>query len=167
MNASLPRRTEMTALPAQTANPPLLHNSIQQHSDNLTPESSRSSPSDLRLSKGKLNDALKLMFPDDRVWSVASIVGGVVIAVALAVGHHTVLRYLHGRNIDEYPQLWIKGANNGFSNIFSILVGFSASSALTQIVRLLSCFYAWPVYLMMIAEMASFRQRTVANVHHR
>jgi hypothetical protein len=131
-----PQRTEMAALSDQTANEPLLNDSTEPHSDNLTPQSSsQQNRNDFEISKGRPNDAHRSLFPDDRFWSIACIIGGVVVAVALAVGHHAVLHYLQGRNIDEYPQVWIKGANNGFSNIFSIFVGLSVGTALTQIVR--------------------------------
>jgi hypothetical protein len=162
----MPQRTKTAALLDQTANVPLLNNSIEQHTDNLTPESSQPSQNDLRSSEGKPNDVLQLLFPD-RFWSIASIVAGFVVAAALAVGHHTFLYYLRGRNIEDFPQVWIKGANNGFSNIFSIFVALSAGSALTQIVRLLSCFHVWLVCLMTVVEVASFWQRTVTNLRDR
>jgi hypothetical protein len=127
----------MAALPDPTANEPLLNDSIEQHSDNVAPPGSlQPSQHDVGSSEEKSDDALQSLFPDDRSWSISCIIGGVVVAVALAVGHHAILRYLHGRNINEYSQVWIKGANNGFSNIFSIFVGLSVGSALTQIVRL-------------------------------
>jgi hypothetical protein len=153
------QRTKMADLPDQAANEPLLNNSTEQHySDNSTPELSQSSQADLRSTEGKPNNALQSLFPDDTSWSVACIVVGFVIAGELAVGHYIFLHYLHGRNIDEYPQVWIKGANNAFSNIFSIFVSLSAGSALTQIVRSLSCFNVWLVFSMTVVEMASFWQ---------
>jgi hypothetical protein len=133
--------TEMASLPHQAANEPIPNNCTQQNTDNWAPGSSQRSQNDLISSEGKPNDANQLLFPDDRSWSIASIVGGVFVALVLAIGHHIFLQYLHGRNIDAFPQVWIKGANNGFSNIFSIFVGLSAASALTQIVSLLSCAY--------------------------
>jgi hypothetical protein len=126
----------MAALPDQTANEPLLNDSTEQPSDIAAPGSPQPSQHDMRSSEEKPNDALQSLFPDDRFWSITCIIGGVFIAVALAVGHHAILRYLDGRNINEYPQVWIKSANNGFSNIFSIFVGLSVGTALTQIVRL-------------------------------
>jgi hypothetical protein len=149
-NASLPQRTKMATLPDRTANVPLLNNFTERHLGNLPPEN------DLRSCEAKRNNALQTLFSEDRLWSIASIVGGFVIAVVLTVGHHTMLHYLHGRNIDEYPQVWIKGANNGFSNIFSIFVGLSSSSALTQIVRLSGLFSCLQVCLVTVVEMASF-----------
>jgi hypothetical protein len=136
---------------------PQLENTTERHSDSLTTEPSQARESNLNSSEGKPNDALPFLFPDDRFWSIANIVGGVVVAAALAVGHHTFLHYLREQNIEEFPQVWIKGANNGFSNIFSIFVALSVGSALTQIVRLLSF---GPFYLMTVTavEMASFRQ---------
>ena len=157
----------MAALPDETTNVPLSNTSTKQHLDNLILESSQLDRNDLGSPKVKLNDALQPLFPDDRFWSIANIVGGLVTAVALAVGHHIFLHYLDAHNIEELPQVWIKGANNGFSNIFSIFVGLSAGSALTQVVRLFSCLYVSPVCLMIVLEMASVWQRTVANVHYR
>jgi hypothetical protein len=125
----------------QTANMPWLENFTERHSDSLTTESSQASQNNLESSERKLNESIRPLFPDDRLWSIACIVGGFVVAAALALGHHTFLHHLHSRNIEDFPQVWIKGANNGFSNIFSIFVALSAGAALTQIVRLLSCFH--------------------------
>jgi hypothetical protein len=155
----------MAALPNQAANEPQVNSCTEEDTDNLVPEPSQPIQNDLESSEGKLNDSIHLLFPDDRFWSIASIVGGVVVALALAVGHHAVLQYLHGRNIEAFPQIWIKGANNGFSNIFSIFVALSAGSALTQIVRLLPCCHILPVFLLPVLEMASFRQRTIASAN--
>jgi hypothetical protein len=158
----------MAALPDQTENVPLLNMTAEQHSDNLTPESSQQNRNDLGTFEGKrLKDTFQPLFPDETFWSAASIVGGFVIAGELTIAHYAFLHYLHGRNINEYPQVWIKGANNGFSNIFSIFVALSAGTALTQIVRLPSCSHVWPLISMPVVEMASFRQQAFANAHHR
>jgi hypothetical protein len=131
----------MGTLSDQAANGPLLNNSTEQYSDISTRESSQCNQNHLGSSEEKLKDVPQSLFPDDRFWSIVHIVGGVVIAVTLAVGHHIFLKRINGRNINEISQVWIKGVNNGFSNIFSILVGLSAGAALTQIVRLLPYCY--------------------------
>jgi hypothetical protein len=164
----LPQRIEMATVPDQIANEPPLNNSTEQHSDSLTREPSQSNQNDFGSSEEKPNGASHLLFSDDKFWSIASIVGGFVVALALAVGHHTFLQYLDRRNIEDFRQEWIKAANNGFSNVFSIFVALSASSALTQIVRMHSCLYVCPVGLMIvdIVEMASLWQQSAANVHY-
>jgi hypothetical protein len=156
----------MAAFLDRTTYMSVLNNSTEQHS---TLEFSQASQKDLNSSEGKRNDAVQFLFPDDRFWSIVSIVGGLGVAATLAVAHHAFLHWLHGRNMESFPQVWIKGANNSFANIFSIFVGLSAGSALTQIVRLLSCFYIWLVCLITVTvvEMASFRQRAIANAHYR
>jgi hypothetical protein len=104
---------------------------------NSDPSSGSNGP-DLASPDGGNNDKFQPLFPDDTAWSVTSIVGGLVLAIALAVGHHAFLNYLDGRNVADFSQQWIKGASNGFSNGFSICLGFSAAAALNQMVRRLA-----------------------------
>jgi len=133
----------MADLLDQSANHSLLNNStthLSQSDLSSTLESSSQTKGhdiDVGSYRGSIdNDSSQHLFPDDTVWAVASITGGLVVAFVLALWHHSVLEYLHGRNIADFSQRWIKGAGNGFANIFSICVGFSASSALTQMVQL-------------------------------
>jgi hypothetical protein len=118
----------------QTATVLPLNDITEQHLDDVIQESSQSRQIDLTSSEGGPSGAPQL--PPLGFWSITAVVVWLVLAFIVALSHHFFLHYLHGRNIDEYPgQAWMKGFNNGFSNIFSIVVGWSVSSALTQIVR--------------------------------
>ena len=77
------------------------------------------------------------LFPDSVTYlSIASILGGLIISAVLAAGHHLFLSFLHNRNIDSFSQFWVKGVSNGFATLFSVCLGFGATSALTQTVRM-------------------------------
>jgi hypothetical protein len=67
-------------------------------------------------------------------WTRSIIVIAFVFGVVFVLVHHFFLHVVHGDNTDKYPQYWIKGANNMFSQVVSICLGTAAAYSLTQAV---------------------------------
>ncbi|KIM25959.1 hypothetical protein M408DRAFT_202900 [Serendipita vermifera MAFF 305830] len=71
-------------------------------------------------------------FPNRTNVSLLTITLGFVLALLLAITHHLFLSYLHGRDIGNFSQFWVKNASNGFANVFSICMAYAATRALLQ-----------------------------------
>ncbi|PVF92459.1 hypothetical protein CPB86DRAFT_184000 [Serendipita vermifera] len=67
-------------------------------------------------------------------WTRLIMIISLLLALGFVLGHHFYLKYLHGRDADRdrYPQYWIKGASNAFSQAVSICLGTAAAYSLTQ-----------------------------------
>ncbi|PVF92798.1 hypothetical protein CPB86DRAFT_159049 [Serendipita vermifera] len=65
-------------------------------------------------------------------WTRSIMVISLLVALGFVLGHHFYLNGLHGSDADGYPQYWIKGASNAFSQAVSICLGTAAAYSLTQ-----------------------------------
>ncbi|KIM25961.1 hypothetical protein M408DRAFT_330941 [Serendipita vermifera MAFF 305830] len=111
----------------------LLKDSGSDQTVALTLPSSEAQWEKFNPSTSSINTQSNPVFPNDTKISVASILGGFGMALALCVLHHLLLSYLHGQNIDHFSQFWIKNASNGFASVFSVCLAFSMHCALTQV----------------------------------
>ncbi|PVF92458.1 hypothetical protein CPB86DRAFT_829976 [Serendipita vermifera] len=67
-----------------------------------------------------------------QAWTRSTMGISLLLALVFALGHHLYLNSLHGKDADKYPQYWIKGASNAFSQAVSICLGTAAAYSLVQ-----------------------------------
>lgn len=68
-------------------------------------------------------------------WYVPSLILGLwLVGVIAAVGHHLLLHFLDGRNVEEFSQFWIKNASNAFGTVVQFLFATSIAYSLSQAV---------------------------------
>ncbi|PVF92799.1 hypothetical protein CPB86DRAFT_790788 [Serendipita vermifera] len=65
-------------------------------------------------------------------WTRSVMVVSLLLALGFVLGHHFYLNDLHNSDANKYPQYWIKGASNAFSQAVSICLGIAAAYSLTQ-----------------------------------
>ncbi|CAG8552389.1 12947_t:CDS:2 [Acaulospora colombiana] len=65
-------------------------------------------------------------------WTRSIIIVSFLLAIIFALVHHFFLHAMRNHNADAYPQYWIKGASNAFSQAVSICLGTAAAYSLTQ-----------------------------------